>query len=143
MIQYLNIREIDERDDDSVYSMIQFANYGWDYYFFKEQILLKDGSAVICETKYDLFKLCDYKVTLVKPNNSYEMWEFQASSDLAKRIIENRMQKNMKYLKVTEYGFDIRKMAIKTFNDFMSLARRSDVVVSSGLDIRERSEDND
>lgn len=143
MIQYLNIREIDERDDDSVYSMIQFANYGWDYYFFKEQILLKDGSAVICETKYDLFKLCDYKVTLVKPNNSYEMWEFQASSDLAKRIIENRMQKNMKYLKVTEYGFDIRKMAIKTFNDFMSLARRSDVVISSGLDIRERSEDND
>lgn len=143
MIQYLNIREIDERDDDSVYSMIQFANYGWDYYFFKEQILLKDGSAVICETKYDLFKLCDYKVTLVKPNNSYEMLEFQASSDLAKSIIENRMQKNMKYLRVTEYGFDIRKMAIKTFNDFMSLARRSDVVVSSGLDIRERSTDND
>ncbi len=143
MIQYLNIREIDERDDDSVYSMIQFANYGWDYYFFKEQILLKDGSAVICETKYDLFKLCDYKVTLVKPNNSCEMWEFQASSDLAKSIIENRMQKNIKYLKVTEYSFGIRKMAIKTFNDFMALARKSDVVITSGLDIRERSTDND
>lgn len=137
MIQYLNIRDIDDENDDCVYSQVQFANYGWDYYFFKEQILLKDESAVIYETKYDLFTLCDYKITLVKPDNSYEMWQFQASSELARRIVVNRMSKNVKYLNVKEYGFDIRKMAVKTFNDFIALAKQSNVVITNGLDIEE------
>ena len=133
--EYLNVEMLNDRNDDCVFSRLTMSNYGWDSYWFKEWIELKDGNTLVTEVIYDLTTICEYKITLIKPDGTYERMEFTSDSELAINTITNRMKKNIKYINEKEYSFDNWKMACKTYNDFYALSRKCEVTRTSGINI--------
>ena len=135
--EYLNVEMLDNLNDDCVFSRLTMSNYSWDSYWLKEYIELKDGNTLVTEATYFLANFSDYRITLIKPDGTYERMEFKSDSELAINTITNRMKKNIKYINVREFCFDIRKMACKTYNDFYALSRRCEVTKTSGTNIGE------